>query len=151
MATIAQFQQRLSRIANKSVLEIILFIEIKRYENIFIRLNKEQLSKGEDNQGKKLGTYKKATEEIAKTQNPRQPKIAGQPFNFEYTGGLFDGFELRVFEKEAYFYSTDDKTDLLIGKYKGLFGLQEDNLKKVISTVILPAFILSIRKELNLI
>lgn len=151
MATIAQFQQRLSRIANKSVLEIILFIEIKRYENIFIRLNKEQLSDGEDNQGKILGTYKKSTEKIAKTENPRQPKIAGQPFNFEYTGGLFDGFELRVFEKEAYFYSTDGKTDLLIGKYKGLFGLQEDNLKKVISTVILPAFILSIRKELNLI
>lgn len=151
MATIAQFSQRLSRIANKESLELILFVEIKRYENVFINLNKKQLSQGEDNEGVLFGTYSQATEEIAKSENPRKPKKAGQPFNFEYTGGLFDGFELLVDGTQAQFWSKDKKTEELILKYDGLFGLQPDNLKEVISKVIAPAFILQIRKELNLI
>ena len=151
MATIAQFSQRLSRIANREALELILFVEIKRYENIFVRLQKEQLNKGEDNEGDLFGTYTEATQKIAALERPRKPKVAGQPYNFEYTGGLFDGMELRVSENQAYFFSTDSKTEELIGKYDGLFGLQPENLKEVISNVIAPAFILQIRKELNLI
>ena len=151
MATIAEFQQRLSRIASKKSLELILFTEIKRHEKIFVRYNKEQLSKGENNEGEIIGTYTEATEEMAADDNPRQPKIAGQPYNFEYTGGLFDGFELRVFEDNAYFFSTDSKTPELVSQYKGLFGLQEDNLREIIKTVIIPAFVFQIRKELNLI
>lgn len=150
MATLFQFQERLARINNKAALELILFVEIKRYENVFVNLNKKQLSEGEDNQGKIFGEYSQATEDIAKTENPRKPKIAGQPFNFEYTGGLFDGMELRVDGTQAQFWSTDGKTEKLFLKYDGLFGLQPDNLKTVIKQVILPAFILQIRRELKL-
>jgi hypothetical protein len=150
MATIAQFQQKLSRIANKKALELILFVEIKRYENIFVKIQKEQLSKGESNTGDIFGTYTEATESIARLENPRKPKIAGQPYNFEYTGGLFDDMVLDVFEDRASFFSNDSKTEELMQKYKGLFGLQEDNLRKIIREVIAPAFILQIRKELGL-
>lgn len=150
MATIQGFSERLSKLNNIDTLELILFVEIKRYENIFINLNKEQLSKGESATGDLFGTYSKATEEIAKLENPRKPKIAGQPYNYEYTGGLFDGFELLVDEHNTQFWSNDEKTPFLVVKYKDLFGLQDDNLQKVISKVILPAFLLQIRKVLQI-
>jgi hypothetical protein len=151
MATLFQFQQRLARINNIAALESILFLEIKKNEKAFIELNKAQLSEGKDNKGKVFGKYTQLTEDIAKTENPRKPKVAGQPYNFEYTGGLFDGFELPVDGTQAQFFSTDGKTEELFLKYDGLFGLQPENLRTVIKETILPAFLIQIRKELKLL
>lgn len=150
MATLIEFQRRLQILDSQVSLDFLLFKEIERFKNIFIRLNKEQLSKGEDNEGDIFGEYTQATQEIAALGNPRKPKIAGQPYNFEDTGGLFDGFEMIIENSTAQFWSTDSKTPELIVEYQGLFGLNPDNLQKVISTVILPAFLLSIRRELQL-
>lgn len=150
MGNLYQFQKNLQKLDDSKTLELILFVEIKRYENIFINLNKKQLSEGESATGGLFGTYSQATEEIAKTENPRKPKIAGQPFNFEYTGGLFDGFELLVDGTQAQFWSTDSKTPFLVTEYKDLFGLQDENLKEVITKVIYPAFMIQIRKVLQI-
>ncbi len=150
MASLIQFQQKLARLNNIKYLEELVFNEIRRYENVFLNLNKKQLSEGESNEGDIFGEYSQASEDIAKLTNPRKPKIAGQPFNFENTGGLFDGMELHVDGTQAQFWSTDSKTPELVVKYDGLFGLQPDNLKEVIQRVILPAFLIQIRKELGL-
>ena len=151
MATLIQFQQRLQKLISTNKLEQILFEEIRRFENVFVNLQKQQLSDGEDIFEKIVGTYSFATEQIARGENPRKPKIAGQPFNFEYTGGFFDGMYLEITSgKEAVFKSKDEKYPLLRAKYKNIFGLQEDNLRKVIKQVILPAFLLQVRKELKL-
>ncbi len=150
MATIVQFQKNLQKLLNRDALELILFEEIKRYENVFINLQKKQLNQGESNDGELFGTYKLSTQNWARNYTPKKPKIAGQPYNFEDTGDLFKGMELRTDGKSAEFWSTDSKTDELIVKYDGLFGLRDDNLKEVISKVILPAFMIQIRQVLGL-
>ena len=150
MANLYQLQENIQKIANRVELETVIFDEINRYKNVFINLNKKQLSEGESSEGDLFGVYSKATEEIAKTENPRKPKVAGDPYNFEYTGGLFDGFQLIVKDNQAQFWSTDSKTEELVVEYEGLFGLQDDNLKEVISKVIYPAFMIQIRKRLQI-
>lgn len=150
MATLVQFQKNLRKLLNRNALELILFEEIKRYENVFINLQKKQLNEGESNDGSLFGVYKLSTQNWARNYTPKKPKIAGEPYNFEDMGDLFDGMELRTDGKIAEIYSTDGKTDELIVKYKGLFGLQEENLKEVISRVIYPAFMIQIRQVLGL-
>lgn len=150
MATIAQFSQRLSRIASKEALTLILFVEIKKAEKFFLEAQKEQLGRGENVDGNIIGTYSFATEQLAKLENTRQPKIAGEPYNFQYYGDFFDDMVLDVFADKASFYSEDSKTAELVKKYKGLFGLQDETLKNVIQKYIVPAFQKQVRKELNL-
>lgn len=150
MATIVEFQKRLQKLDSDTSLELILFVEIKRHEKVFIEANKLQLSFGKDNKGEIIGTYTEATENWDRGYTPRKPKIAGEPYNFEDTGRFFDGFELLVDGKEAQFWSTDEKTPFLVAQYKDIFGLRPENLKDIIKRVILPAFILQIRKHLLL-
>lgn len=150
MANIAQFQKAIQPLLNPSYLEKILFDEIRRFENIFVNQQKAQLNEGLSYKGKIFGEYSQATEEIAKNENPRKPKIAGQPFNFEYTGSFFDGMELQVFQDRAEFWSTDSKTPMLVAKYDDLFGLTPERFSKIFDRVIFPAFMNEIRKTISL-
>lgn len=151
MATIQQFSQRLTRIASSKALNLILFVEIKKAEKYFIEAQKLQLSFGKNNKDEIIGTYSQATENMSQGVATRKPKIEGEPYNFEYYGDFFDDMVLDVFTDKASFYSEDSKTEELINKYEGLFGLTDDNLKEVIKTYIVPAFQKQIRTELNLI
>lgn len=151
MATIQQFSQRFTRIASSKALNLILFVEIKKAEKHFIEAQKLQLSFGKNNKDEIIGTYSQATENMSRGVATKKPKIAGEPFNFEYYGDFFDDMVLDVFTDKASFYSEDSKTEELIKKYEGLFGLTDDNLKEVIQTYIVPAFQKQIRTELNLI
>ena len=65
-------------------------VVIKKNEKEIIRVNQQELSQGRNYLGQTVGTYSKNTELISKQTNPRQPKKAGQPYNFEDTGSLFD-------------------------------------------------------------
>jgi len=150
VANVFEIQSRVSALKDRKTLELILFVEIKKAEKIFIEAQKMQLNAGVNNKGKVIGTYSQATEEIAKGQNTRKPKIAGQPYNFEYYGDFFDDMVLDVFEDSASFFSTDSKTEELIGKYKGLFGLTEENLEEIIRETIAPRFVGEIRNILQL-
>ncbi len=150
MATIIQVEERLRPLTNRETLELFLFVEIKRFENLFLKAQKEQLNDGENNKGGVIGTYSFATEQIAKNENPRKPKNAGEAFNFEYHGDFFDGMYLDVFEDRAEFWSRDDKTKKLTVKYNDLFGLQPDRLMELVRRVILPALQLQFRKHLQL-
>lgn len=150
MATILEFQKRLEKVANRAAIEKILFDEIKRYKNVFLNQQKKQLNEGEDNEGDLFGVYTEATENWPRNYTPRKPKVAGEPYNFQDTGGLFDGMELLIDGAQAQFWSTDSKTPELVVKYDNLFGLQDDNLKEVITKIIYPAFMLQIRKQLLL-
>ena len=151
MANLFEFASLFKKVTTAKALELSLFIEIKKAEKHFIDAQKEQLNEGEDFNGKTIGTYSFATELISKETKPRKPKIAGQPFNFEDTGGFFDGMVLDVFEDKASFWSEDEKTPLLVTRYKNLFGLQDEKLRKVIKSIVLPALLNTIRKDLRLI
>lgn len=148
MGNIVQFRERLNRINNPKYLELVVFTNIKKLEKVFLDAQKEQLGRGEDYKGEIFGTYTPATERMAKEENTRQPKKAGEPYNFEYYGGFFDGMVLDVFEDGASFFSDDPKTEELIKKYKGLFGLQADALYEIIRSRILPAYLTELRQQL---
>lgn len=56
-------------------------------------LNKERLREGKNIDGSIVGYYTLFTENIARKSNPRKPKRAGEPYNFEWTGSLFDSMK----------------------------------------------------------
>ena len=63
---------------------------IKENEKEIISVNQQELSQGRNYLGETVGIYSKTTELLSKKTNPRQPKKAGKPYNFEDTGDLFD-------------------------------------------------------------
>lgn len=151
MANIAQFQKRINKLSSQKAIELRVFIVIQESEKQFVEAQKLQLSSGRNNKGEIIGTYSQATEDIAANENPRQPKIAGEPFNFEYTGGLFDDMGLFAeSDTELFFYSEDSKTDELVKQYSNLFGLTIGNFKSLMNKVVYPRFIAGIRKDLQL-
>ena len=152
MATILQFQQKLRKIADEKYLEQLALEQLKKFENDLVKLNKERLSGGEDLDGNILGVYKKSTQEFARTSepSPRQDKIAGTNYNFEWTGGLFDGMYLRVNNDYLQLFSKDQKTPLLITKYKDLFGLQPEQLAKLVRETVYPEIMKQIRLKLEI-
>ena len=87
-----------------------------KWTEVFKILTDEQLGLGLDAKGKVIGRYSKATEGYAADpeNRPRQPKIAGEPFNFEWTGGLFDELYLTFDSKDSYtLFSYDAKASFL--------------------------------------
>lgn len=153
MATIIQFQERLQTLANREELERLVFYAIKETKKIAISLQKQQLSEGRNNEDKEIGTYSRSTELnylFGKGPKPRQPKIEGEPYNFEDTGGLFDGMTLQFDKDQVSFWSTDEKTPFLVIKYKGLLGLDEYNLKNYVQNAVFPIFMREFRKVLKI-
>lgn len=137
-----------------SNLETILLNSFRKFDKEIVSLNKEQLSQGEDNEGNLFGRYSPATQSIANSplnEQPRQDKVAGQPYNFEWTGGLFDGMYLLSTEKSVEVWSRDSKTRVLNIEYPGLFGLNPQNLSLIIEKYVYPAFMLEIRTQLRLL
>lgn len=150
MATISQMSQRLSRLKDEQLIISLVFQQIKRYEGILIDYVQGQLEQGQNPQGKVVGTYSRATEleSLFGEVRPILPKREGDPFNFQWTGGFFDGMFLKVGKDEAVF-GSNDKQSLLEGKYGDLLGLQIKNWIEAKEKYILPAFISEIRKILN--
>ena len=152
MATVLQVRERLGPLLSRETVYGILFDVIRSFEAYLVDLNLIQLEKGEDIFGKVVGTYSKATELeslFGSGPRPRREKREGQPYNFEWTGGLFDGFTLEITGTTATFTSRDSKTPLLQEKYGEIFGLQDENLQEAIREKIGPAFIKNIRKVIK--
>lgn len=150
MGSLAQLSQKLRPLRSRSNLYQIVFDLVRRYENVFVNLQKQQLSQGQDIFGNTIGEYSQLTEQIAQLENPRKPKIAGEPYNFEWTGNFFDGIRLEVRRDTAIFSSSDSKTPLLVAQYGDIFGLSDENLTEVVSRVLLPALQFRICEVLGL-
>ena len=136
----------LSRISDLN-LELVLKEVLKDEEVIKLikRLNKEQLSLGENSKGELLGTYSELTEDIARNYQfydapkPNKPKIAGEPYNFDWTGEFFESIE--VLESNLGVI-IDGGRNLRDGfnfpeKYgEDVFGLSDENFKIVEEFII---------------
>lgn len=150
MGTVLNLKKNLVPLQSKELVYEILFDVIRSFEAYLIDLNLIQLSKGEDIFGKTIGTYSAVTEEIAKKPpRPKEPKIFGKPYNFEWSGDFFRGFKLDVKNQVAIFTSRDSKTPMLIDLYGDIFGLNDDNLREAIQEKIAPNFINQIRKIID--
>lgn len=150
MASISTMSQRLRTLQNEQLIISLVFEQIKRYEGILIDYVQGQLEKGQNPKGEVVGTYSRATEleSLFGEVRPILPKREGEPFNFQWTGGFFNGMFLQV-NRDSALFGSNDKQALLEGKYGDLLGLQIKNWIEAKEQYILPAFISEIRKILD--
>lgn len=151
MANLEQLRAKLKPLRSEREIVKMLFDLVKVYENVFINLNKKQLSQGRNIFDQEIGRYSEGTLSYIDPNNPpRKPKIPGEPYNFEWTGGTIDGIYL-IFDRESVkFFSKDSKAPFLEQEYGDIFGLTEKNLAEVVKRVILPAFQIQICQRLGL-
>jgi hypothetical protein len=148
----ANFQQQLTK-AKKlqpNKLKDDLFKFIKSIESELLELNKNQLeNNSQDIFGNPIGFYSKATEILSKGR-----KKAGEPFTGKDTGDFFKGFFMQEVSGVLRFGSNDSKTNDILSSKSWLsheiFGLTDENLKKVIANKLLPFFIDNARNILEI-
>ena len=152
MATIAELRKRIAPYKNQKALLDIIFKIVKDNEKIFLSLNKQQLQRGKNNLDGLVGTYTRTTELASLFDSPKpiQPKVEGQPYNFEWTGEWFDNFFLEIQNEEATISSSGDSHKALISKYDGLFGLDDTNKFNVIRNTVFPEFMKEFRRRIGL-
>ena len=117
-----------------------MFQAIKKAEKEVIELNKGQLDKGENYLGDEVGRYAESTQRYADSDNVDERKTFDTPYNFEWFGTFYRGFSLTVSGDEATLFSTGvgsgSKEQFLTTN--NLFGLNDDNLKLIIQTKVIP-------------
>jgi hypothetical protein len=106
-----------------------------------------QLQTGRDQMGDRIGEYK--SNDYAEMKFNMNPK-AGMGFvDLKYTGDFYSGMFLEKIEKDFQIRSSDSKAEDLADRYgEWIYGLQTDNLNKVIREDILPVLQDSVRKEM---
>ena len=117
-------------------------------------LTDEQLGLGLNSKGKLIGRYSKATEGYAADpeNRPRQPKIAGEPYNFEWSGGLFDEMFLTFDSKGTYtLFSYDAKATFLKDTYGDIFDFTEAHNDRINYEIIAPELDRILTEKLNLL
>ena len=125
-----------------------------KWTEVFKILTDEQLGLGLDAKGKVIGRYSKATEGYAADPDnrPRQPKIAGEPFNFEWTGGLFDELYLTFDSKDSFtLFSYDAKATFLKDTYGDIFDFTEAHNQRINFEIIAPELDKKLTQKLNLL
>lgn len=137
-----------------------LFEEIRRIEHFLINLNILQIEESKDSFDNTLensnsfysGVYQESTAAIASLESTVAPKVAGQPYNFAWTGDFIKGFVLDIRNKTISLNSTGtgggDKAVFFAG-YQNLFGLTDESLSKVVREKLLPFFINFFRTQLT--
>lgn len=151
MATVVQLRQRLELLRNRDYIYGIFFEVVKRFEAYLVDFNQIRLEEGQDIFGNVFGRYSRTSELEYLFGNPKpvKPKIAGQPYNFQWTGGLFQGMKIEIFSDRAEFTSTDSKTPELVAKYKDMFGLQKEDFEEALQNKLFPEFMILLRKQLG--
>ena len=127
--------------------KIPLWIKDALFENAELIINilqEKQLSEGKDSSGNIVGRYSWATDVYYANnpQNkPRQPKTAGQPYNFEWSGELFDSMNIKVNTVENGFdvFSVTGKDKFLEKQFNSeLTKLTKENNDWVNENIITP-------------
>ena len=122
-----------------------MFKAIKQAEKKIIELNKLQLSLGKNREDEENTSYADSTQNYWRYVNPPANnylfdyKVVKNPYNFEWSGDLLKGLKLEVSDELATIYSTNTNggKDFYIIKEKA-FGLNDDNLKLIIQTKVIP-------------
>jgi len=110
-------------------------------EAIVFRLKAFQLAKGEDSFGNVVGTYSPYTQSYADKDNTRKDKVAGSPYNFDWSGETFDFLKIASVnqsQKTYEFATIAYKQKLLEGLYGELFELNDESNDWVNKTIIEP-------------
>jgi hypothetical protein len=135
---------------------ILRKILIKKRDDVIRILKEEQLSEGIDSKGKVVGTYSYLTKQYADEElqasggrTPRKDKTPGQPYNFEWSGGLFDNFYMHFEDKESFsLFSQDEKANFLEKEYGDIFTLTKSNNERINQEILRPEMYDEIIKRL---
>lgn len=97
--------------------------------------------------GKPIGFYSYATELITKGR-----KAKGQPFDLFETGDFLESFFAKVGRNYIQFGATDPKLKKVLDNLltNDIFGLQDDDLNKVIEERLLPFLLKFYRLNLGI-
>lgn len=138
MANFLQSQQQAKKLTPQKI-TTDLFNFIRTIERELAAYNVATLfEESQDVNGKPIGFYSPGTEIITDGR-----KKAGEPFDLKETGEFLEGIFARV-DKDSIFFDTKDpkKKDVLFNLLTNdIFGLQDDDLTKVINIRILPFLI----------
>lgn len=120
--------------------QILRKILIERRDKVLRILKDEQLGEGKNSKGHIIGRYSKNTPSYINPSNPpKQPKIPGQPYNFEWTGSLFDKMYLAFDDLKSYsLFSQDEKASFLQKEYGDIFTLTKQNNERVNQEILRP-------------
>ena len=129
---------------------ILRQILIRRRDEVLRILKNEQLAEGLNSKGQVIGRYSKNTENFIDPSNPpRQDKTAGQPYNFEWTGSLFDNMYLHFEDLKSYsLFSQDSKAKMLEKEYGDIFTLTDKNNERINQEILRPEMYEEIIKRL---
>jgi len=136
MATVKEFYNSLKEIDVDSLTETI----IEENKSEIINLNADRLTEGKNIDEIVVGTYSYFTQELARESNPLKPKIAGQPYNFVWTGNLFDGMFIQILNGmlEVNSTGTGDEDKRLFVKENRLLGFTESE-ENFVNWKLLPS------------
>jgi hypothetical protein len=114
---------------------------IKENQNQIVQVNQIALDKGENYLGQTVGLYSKSTELISKeSPTPNQPKIAGQPYNFDWSGNLLERMFITYSNAKIKFDSRgkgDNEKQLFVSVNR-LLGVDEKGEKIINFEIVLP-------------
>jgi hypothetical protein len=104
-----------------------------------------QLGLGLDSQGDLMGIYAESTQQFADNDpdyTRKKRKTAGQPYNFEWTEGVFKGMDLKFIQKDQYeIFTKDGKQALLESIYGVIVDLTEEHNDFVNDVILFPGLI----------
>lgn len=156
MSTVFDLKRKLDKFDVSDNVDTILKSKSKEV----LDLQKDNMSLGLNNKGQVIGLYSEYTDKLASNAitiatgtSPKKDKVAGQPYNLEWSGKLFD----ELFYKKSKSYlsfdsksSTKDKLLKTIKKHgfvqpKSIFGLPEKSEDVLNYEIIMP----DLKKSLN--
>lgn len=147
MATLLQQYQRVKKLTPSKVSND-LFAFIKLLEQELAAYNVATLNQdSQDIFGNPIGFYSPATELLSNGK-----KKAGEPFDLLDSGDFLDGLFAKVQKDSIFFDTTDPKKKEVVKNLLSynIFGLQEQDLNKVIREKVWPFYQNYLRKELGL-
>ncbi len=108
--------------------DLKLAVEFVAHDLIDLQ-REDQLFQGIGNDGRIIGRYSPATEQITTgLTGVGYPKRAGDPFNFYASGALFKSWSYRFKDKsKLQLFATDKKTAELMLRYPTMVGLTPEN------------------------
>ena len=109
-----------------------------------------QLAKGKNSKGEIIGRYSAQTALYATIDpEPITDKVPGAPYNFQWTGGLFDGMKLFFEDTKSYsLFSADEKAIFLEKQYGDIFTLTKQHNERVNQEILRPEMYDEIIKRL---
>lgn len=145
MGTIFDLQIRAKKLT-KTKIRNNLYRFIRTLEEELAAYNRATLfEESEDIEGNPIGFYSYATEIISDGE-----KKQGEPFTLKDKGDFLEGLFAKV-QKDSVFFDTKDSKKKEVLKHllsENIFGLQKEDLNKVIETRLLPFFQNYFKKQL---